>query len=145
MGKRDSRKQPKITQEIGDTVVPKLSQFKRDGQVYFSFCKFDETNKWGANETSETLNVWDFGTKIKSFESMTWKVLRSNRTFSFYPYADLPTECQNALRKIKMDTFDNLWSLHIDGRRRLWGVRVDGFFLALWYDPDHNVYQTEKN
>lgn len=140
--KKGARKQPKINQKIGNIKVAKLSHFKRDGQVYFSFCRFDGTRKWGAIEKNEAVNLWDIVTRIKGFETMTWEILRGDRTISHYPYENLSNECHEALLEIRMDEFDELWSLPLSGRKRLWGVRVDMFFLVLWYDPEHNVYQT---
>jgi hypothetical protein len=40
---------------------------------------------------------------------------------------------------LRHDDFDELWRFRFDGLHRLWGLRLDDWFYALWWDPEHKV------
>lgn len=42
------------------------------------------------------------------------------------------------------DRVSDLFSLHIDGKTRIYGIRDGRALKLLWYDPDHTVYPMTK-
>lgn len=51
---------------------------------------------------------------------------------------------QDRLIRIKLDDQDALWCLHLTGKWRIWGLRYDGLFCVVWWDPEHSVYPVQK-
>lgn len=39
---------------------------------------------------------------------------------------------------------DEMFRFRLSGKRRLWGFRVGRVFHAVWWDPEHQVYPTDK-
>ncbi len=56
----------------------------------------------------------------------------------------LSPEAQKRLREIKQDDLDELTSLRLSGRERVWGIRESGIFHLLWWDPEHRVFPTTR-
>lgn len=76
--------------------------------------------------------------KIKNLESMTWGEIlcRNNHEVRV---ADLDKEAQKRLQTLKLDDVDQLVSLRLSGRERIWGIRIRSTLRLLWWDPDHKV------
>ena len=78
--------------------------------------------------------------KLKEFESMTWSQIlvvakKQNHSVSI---DDLIKEAQKRLTEINLDDLDQLYSLHLSGKKRVWGYIVDqGVMNLLCWDPEH--------
>lgn len=35
---------------------------------------------------------------------------------------------------------DYLWTYHLNGEHRIWGILIDNTFYLLWNDPEHKIY-----
>jgi hypothetical protein len=85
--------------------------------------------------------------KLKEFESMTWdqiliKAKKQNHSVSI---DDLIKDAQRRLTEINLDDLDQLVSLHLSGRKRVWGYIVDqGVMNLLWWDPEHTICPSIK-
>lgn len=62
----------------------------------------------------------------------------------FVPVAKLAKEAKVRLREIRQEDVSDLFSLHIDGKTRIYGIRDGRALKLLWYDPDHTVYPMTK-
>lgn len=58
--------------------------------------------------------------------------------------ADLDKEARDRLVEIDLDDLDELWSLRLSGRERVWGTITRNVFSLLWWDPEHTVYPVSK-
>jgi hypothetical protein len=58
----------------------------------------------------------------------------------------LTSAAQKDLQKSKLpDRFDDtMFRFRVAGAQRLWGFRRAHVFHVVWWDPDHQVYPTEK-
>lgn len=91
---------------------------------------------------------------LKTRESATWKDImqqtggpRSNTNSHFIYTERLSDAAKARLRLLKYEYEDQIFSLRIDGKKRLFGF-IDpstGAMDVLWYDRDHSVYETKKN
>lgn len=81
--------------------------------------------------------------KIGDFESMTWNDLPSQGSHPV-PVAELCKEAQKRLQAIQQDDVENLFSLRLSGKQRIWGIRAGGIFKVLWWDPCHQVCPSKK-
>ncbi len=60
------------------------------------------------------------------------------------PVQNLARKARKRLVEIKQDDLDELFSLRIGGRKRVFGIRDDPTFHILWYDPHHEVYPSKS-
>jgi len=54
-------------------------------------------------------------------------------------------EAQKRLIKIKLDDYDEFYSVHITGIKRLWGILEGSYFKILWWDPHHEICPSNKH
>ena len=81
--------------------------------------------------------------RMKEWERMTWDELAGRRDHAI-EVASLSPEAQRRLQEIGMDDIDEVFSLHLDGRRRLIGIRDERVFRLLWWDPEHKACPSMK-
>jgi hypothetical protein len=82
--------------------------------------------------------------KLKSFESMTWEEIDGPTGSHGVEVGKLSRDAQERLVRIHQDDVDQLFSLRISGRRRVWGIMDEHVFRVLWWDPEHQVCPSAK-
>jgi hypothetical protein len=93
---------------------------------------------------------------LRAKETQTWGEIcqilgKRNAESHFIPIARIAKEAQSRIRELHYDKHrlmqdGEIFSLHVTGRARLWGV-VDtdkGIFFVVWYDREHEIYPVEK-
>jgi len=86
---------------------------------------------------------------IKHFESMTWSEIKSathgvggRSNNHFIPVCECSKEAQKRYWEcFKYEGEDDVFSLRLSGKERVFGVVSEGIFKVLWWDPDHKVYE----
>jgi hypothetical protein len=80
-----------------------------------------------------------------------WEKLRAGEFFGggrrghkFIAIENLSPEAQKELERLQLDDLDGLWELHVSGKERIWGARLEHVFYPLWWDPDHEVCPSRK-
>ena len=58
--------------------------------------------------------------------------------------AQLSKETQKRLVEINIIDIDELFSLRLSGRERIWGILDKGVLNLLWWDPNHRVCPSIK-
>lgn len=81
--------------------------------------------------------------KLQSFERMTWEEILGRKNHSVR-VADLCRDAQKRLEHLRLDDVEELVSLRLDGKERVWGIRRKASMLLLWWDPNHEVCPSEK-
>ncbi len=84
--------------------------------------------------------------KVVAFEQKTWNEILTNERKKNHEVSigSISKEAQKRLRELQFDDIENLVSLRFSGRNRIWGIRFGSIFRVLWWDPDHEVYPSEK-
>lgn len=79
--------------------------------------------------------------KLGHFESMTWSeiLVQSSQQNHKVKIADLCKEARDRLEQTGLDDIDELISLRITARERVWGILDQAVLKVLWWDPDHAV------
>ncbi len=80
--------------------------------------------------------------KLRQFESMKWGEIEGEDSH-FVDVDKCSTEAQKRLKRIKLDDLEQLFSLRIGGKKRIFGWREKSVFHVLWWDPDHKVYPSK--
>ena len=58
---------------------------------------------------------------------------------------ELIKEAQKRLTTLKLDDYDEICSLRLDGTHRLYGILdEDGVFSIIWNDFEHEIYPSKK-
>lgn len=85
--------------------------------------------------------------KLTNFESMTWAqilVEAKNQNHHVKTY-ELIKEAQKRLTTLKLDDYDEICSLRLDGTHRLYGILDKyGVFSIIWNDFEHEIYPSKK-
>lgn len=122
-------------------------------RVTFSFQHADlrYEGEWGWPTPEEALELFGF---LADIGRSTWNEVRAmqtggkhrHRKHHEHPLSSVCPTAQQRLAELHLDeVFEELFRFRLGGENRLWGFVVDGVFYVLWWDPDHNVYPTEKN
>ena len=123
-------------------IDPSMKDFM-DCKPSWQVNSLDIDGPWGWKELSADFIVDEIIDKLKNFESMFWKEIigRDNHPISV---AIICPEAQRRLNQLCMDDIDELFSLRLSARQRIWGIRNHSIFKLLWWDSNHSVYLVEK-
>jgi hypothetical protein len=77
---------------------------------------------------------------LGKYETMTWSDIEGKRNHSI-PVGSLTKIAQKRLQELNLDDISYLFSLHVNGLQRLWGIKENEEFRVLWWDPKHEVYK----
>ncbi len=105
----------------------------------------DRLGNWGWNKLNKDVFWNDIFEKIKSFESMTWSEIKKNKKNNHsVKVSKICPEAQNRLGEIELDDVEELFSLRLGSKKRIWGIRNGRVLKILWWDPNHTVYCSFK-
>jgi len=101
--------------------------------------KIDKDGPWGWKDI-EPERLWNnIHSKMSSFESMTWdEVMKGGDNHPVSVDGIIP-DARRRLEEIGQDDIDELFSLRLSGRERIYGIRAGHIFKVLWRDPNHQV------
>jgi len=141
-------KQPKVKEVPSTTKQPKIAV---DPQDYYqkkpawrvSRMEFSDPFGWHVLDTDGISFIWE---KLANFETMTWgEILLVAKKHNHNVSVDkLVKEAQDRLVEVNLDDLDELTSLHLTGRGRVWGIIDRGVMDLLWWDADHRVCVSHK-
>jgi hypothetical protein len=57
--------------------------------------------------------------------------------------SELIKEARDRLAEINLDDVDELFSLRLEGKIRIWGMLDNDVLKILWYDPKHEICPQE--
>lgn len=81
--------------------------------------------------------------KMREWETMTWHEILGRRDHAI-SIEKLSAEAQKRLIELELDDIDEIISLHLDGKKRLIGIRDRNIFRVLWWDKEHKVCISNK-
>lgn len=99
---------------------------------------------WG---TAEQEILCDIRAKLKAFEGMTLGELYikdKNRNHGV-EVSKLSQPAKARLKEIRQDDVDELHTLRLSGKKRVWGILEHNVLNLLWWDPEHKVCPSLKN
>ena len=139
-----ANKQPKTKGESPPpTKTPRIGPAdSSDNRPVWRVGKIDAGGPW-CPHTMDAAEFTDLLNRLKSFETMTWTEIE--RTGSHFIGTDaIISEAKRRLVELHLDDFDQLFSLRLQGRPRLWGMRIGNVFSALWWDAEHAICPSAK-
>lgn len=83
--------------------------------------------------------------RLLSFEGKSFQDIEkeAGSSHSWPDTSKLNKKFQEHLARKKIDS-EALWQLELDGKARLFGVRVLNVFKVIWLDENHSVYPVKK-
>jgi hypothetical protein len=81
--------------------------------------------------------------RMKELETMTWHSITETGSH-FIDVSGLGKPARDRLMEIHQDDIDQVYSLRVTGRRRIFGIRDGGVLRVLWWDPAHQVCPAHK-
>lgn len=111
---------------------------------------FDEEGPWGLEALKPHWWTKIFP-KLRNLESMTWAEIkrasggrtRGNNSHNV-AVSDLITKAQDRLCELGQEDVDELFSLRLQGKHRIYGIKDGRVLKAIWFDPDHEIYPSGK-
>ena len=97
---------------------------------------------WGKASEHELKNI--IQPKLRDFESMTWNDITAPDKSHNVEKWKLIKEARDRLIKLQLDDIDELYSLRLGGKRRIWGIRAANFLKIIWWDPNHLICPSSK-
>ena len=104
----------------------------------WSFASVDHDGPFGWDRCTSRADAKDVATKLAQFEGMNQNQLSRQGSHPI-PIAQLCREAQDRLRVLKIDDIDELFSLRMTGRKRVFCRLLGDVMRILWWDPEHNV------
>lgn len=122
---------------------------------------YDKTPVWSFKYLDNGYNKWGFAhvkelndtiiSKLKSYEGMTWmEIMKSaggrkqGTNNHFENVSNLIEEAQHRWRELKLDEYDEVFSLRLTGEQRIYGILENGVYKIVWFDPSHEIYPMKK-
>lgn len=138
-----NHKTPKTLLNPTESKTPKTGIFLSDNSYLdFKADQMDLDGPWGWNLFDST-NMQEVFQKIFESQKLSWQELRNNGSH-FVDMEDLCPQAQKRLINIKKEDLDQLFSLRLTGRKRIWGIKEGNIFWLLWWDPSHEVSPSYK-
>ncbi len=98
----------------------------------------DFHGRWGWDEVGVKVLFQEIIPKLQQHENRTWGEIEGSQ--SHFVYMDQCVgEARKRLREIGLDDVEQLFSLRLSGKKRVWGRCQQSVFQVLWWDPEHEV------
>jgi hypothetical protein len=95
---------------------------------------------WSRFDTALLLEI---DGKLASFETMTWQAIKQAESHSIAVDA-IAKEARDRLAEIRQEDIDEIFSLRVSGKQRIWGILDRNRLKILWWDPEHKVCPSHK-
>ena len=107
--------------------------------------------RWGWRSTASK-HWWNrIYPKLCDMERLTWAKLKEtsggrSQGTNHHPVSvgHLIAAAQTRLRELRQDDVDELFSLRLTGRARVYGIRDGRALKLLWYDHNHEIYPISR-
>lgn len=107
------------------------------------FEKVDSGGKWDLYSSDILADILK---KLVDFERMTWAEIQrqthnDNRSSNHYiSFEKMSQNAKDRFSELRLNEFsDNIFSLRLKSKERMFGILTDGIFYILWYDKNHEI------
>ncbi|MCA8975189.1 MAG: hypothetical protein KDC98_10725 [Planctomycetes bacterium] len=142
-GKRDKRIVPNAPAVEKRARVPAQPDPTRSGPSW-RFALLDHEGPFGWNNLTERQTTQKIVERLAKFEGMTWTQIMQGTGSHNVALDQLSSDAQRRLRAISLDDVDQLFSLRVEGRPRVWGILDASVLSIIWWDPEHLVCPSNK-
>lgn len=106
----------------------------------------DIDGPWSWEKLSVKEFCWNILPKLKSFETMSWENINNTEKNNSHNVSldKITSGARRRLKEIKIEDIDELYSLRLDGKSRIWGIRKGSVLKIIWWDPHHQICPSSK-
>lgn len=109
----------------------------------WKFNLIDNNGSWGWSNISGD-EIWIIlSSRINQKEQMSWANLKASGSHNV-EISTLTKEAQKRLTELGHNDIDQLFSLRLSGKERIWGIRDRFALKIIWWDPEHEVCPSPK-
>ena len=140
------RKLPKLKSLILKGNIPRHGDLQQydDYTPIWSFKKIDCGSKWCWNCLDPIIFKGTLQ-KLKEIETQKWSQIKASKKLHHtIEVNNLTQDAKSRLIKLQYDELEELFSLHLGGKFRVYGIRVGVTLELLWFDKEHEIYPTHK-
>ena len=103
-------------------------------------------NSFGGWHGLDLHKLLEVRAKLANFESMTWNqiLIDGKKKNHAIQINQLSAEARRRLTELRLDDIDELVSLGLSGKQRIFGIRDRDVLMLLWWDPNHRVCPARK-
>ncbi|MEM8571130.1 MAG: hypothetical protein AAGG56_09505 [Pseudomonadota bacterium] len=140
-----AKKRAKIAEQPKPAKVPKWQgepQIEGSGPLSWRFSICDRGGPFCWELSPE--NAKQIMIRLAEFEAKTWAQIESTGSHRIECHR-LQKAARDRLMEIGQDDQDELMSFRISGACRVWCIPDKSIMRVLWWDPEHQVYPTERD
>ncbi len=112
------------------------SYHKRNPAWRLARLEFVDPFGWHSIDKETALYVRE---KLAAFESMTWGEILNSKNNHNVSVERLCDKAQERLTEMRQYDLEEVLSLRLTGRQRVWGILNAGVCTLLWWDPEHSI------
>jgi hypothetical protein len=143
MAAKKANKAPKSLFNPTESKTPKIGVAPTEHSLPdFKSEQMDMDGPWGWKHF-DSMQLQELFQKVFECQKLTWQDLRNNGSH-LVNREDLCSEAQKRLTEIQKEDLDQLFSLRLTGRKRVWGIKEGNILWLLWWDQNHEVCPSHK-
>lgn len=127
----------------GSNKIPRAAEVPNEHLLPdFKTDKMDMGGQWGWVNFKPN-SIQEFLNKLFESQKLTWQELRQNGSHPIL-VEKIVRGARKRLQTIQLDDTEELYSIHLSGKSRLWGLKEGRIFWILWWDPEHEICPSLK-
>lgn len=138
--RRPKAKRTSFNRSIRKSEDPSLFSKK---EASWAVRRLDRKGKWGWDSISLEEFSQAIHPKLRDFESMNWQEIMNAGSHSIAVHKLIP-DARKRLEELNLSDIEELFSLRLEGLKRIWGILEKGSLQIIWYDPKHEVCPAPK-
>lgn len=143
-GKKQRKKKSRQNQNLKiASKYPNFSKAIINSSFQWRTSSADLDGEWGWSKVEIKLLFQEIIPKLQNYETMTWGQIEGKESH-FIDVDKCSKEAQKRLEELELEDLEELFSLRIGSRKRIWGRLKSSIFQILWWDPEHQVYPVKK-
>jgi hypothetical protein len=91
---------------------------------------------WHLSEVADLLRM--VFPRLKHFETMSWGQIPATGSHPI-EVGELCKEARDRLEELKLAEYDTVYSIRLEGKPRLFGIKDRAVLRVLWWDPEHEI------
>lgn len=107
--------------------------------------RLEMVGRWGWHELPAA-KLFEIHGKLSNLESMTWQQLlvEGKERYHLVAVSNLASCARKRLEELGQSDLDELLSLRLSARERIWGIQNAAVVNLLWWDPEHEICPSLK-
>jgi len=146
---RRGRKRPRVKQEPTSSKQSRIEATNNPDNYKnlnpsWHLSSLDLDGPWCPRANLTAVHIWStLYPRLCCFETMQWREIEGASGSHPVQVSDLEKRARDRLVDIQQDDIDELFSLRIGGKERVWGIRDFNVLKILWWDPHHEVCKSK--